>query len=400
MPTRTLHASAGLYVTAQVSAWPSPSGLNLSGAAAALARRGGAVSTAIVRGAAEAPAPAVSSAVYAPSGAVVEPAAPSQLTVDAWPLPLHDATAWPPPSRTTSCQSAAADRETPRSTESSRPSPLGLMSAVLAVERRRDAAGAAAHALGHIGADGGEEGVERAARTLGVVGLAVAGDDRERDDAAGLVLLAGAAGELGRGRRVETGDAELPGEQALQRPDRLGRRGRVGEGAHDGDAGAAGVEPVDLRPDDPAGDAAVPALVDGAVPVDEEVVADVAPAEALGVGVVRVDAAHERGSVGLSVDAAAGRVVDEGHLDRRVRRGAGTELLVGAPLGAGDDDRLRGGGAGRRLEAHAGDVAAARRSVSATREATLESPVGSMATSRTPESRAGARREPAAATWT
>ena len=36
--------------------------------------------------------PAVSSAVYAPSGAVVPPEAPSQLTVEAWPLPLHDAT--------------------------------------------------------------------------------------------------------------------------------------------------------------------------------------------------------------------------------------------------------------------------------------------------------------------
>ena len=82
-------------MTAQVSAWPSPSGLNVSGAAAALARRGADVSTAIVRGTAVASVPAVSSAVYAPSGTVVPPDAPSQRTVDVWPLPLHDATVWP-----------------------------------------------------------------------------------------------------------------------------------------------------------------------------------------------------------------------------------------------------------------------------------------------------------------
>ena len=46
-------------------------------------------------------------------------------------------------------------------------------------------------------------------------------------------------------------------------------------------------------------------------------------------------------------------------------------------------------------------VAAARRSVSTTRSATLDCAVGSTATSLTPESFAGALREPAvAATWT
>ena len=57
MPTRTPQASAGLYDTAAVSAWASPLGLNVSGAAAARVRRGAVVSTVMVR-----VAPAVSPA--------------------------------------------------------------------------------------------------------------------------------------------------------------------------------------------------------------------------------------------------------------------------------------------------------------------------------------------------
>ena len=396
MPTRTLQASAGLYVTFAVSVWPSPLGLKVRGAADAPARRGAAVSRVTVAAAEASSAPAVSSAVYAPSASRSPPEAPSHVIAAASPWPLHDATVWPPASRTTSCQSAAAERATENSTVSSTPSPLGLTSAALGDERRRERR---AHALGHVGAHRGEERVEGVARALGVVRLAVAGDDGERDRGALLVLLGGAAGEGRRAGCAETGDPQLPGEQALERRHRLGGRRGVRVGAHDRDPGAAGVEAEHVRADDAAGDPPVPALVDGPEPVDEEVVADVAPAEAP--GVVRVDGTHQRGRVGRGVGAVAGRVVDERHLDRGVGGRSRAQALVGAPLRAGHDDRRAGRRDGRLVEADAGDGGgdAAHGAGEPLRDAGRRG-VGSMATRRTPVSAAGLPAPPAASIWT
>ena len=160
--------------------------------------------------------------------------------------------------------------------------------------------------------------------------------------------------------------AELPGEQALERRHRRGGRRLVGERADDRDPGAAGVEAVDVRADDAAGDAAVPAFVDGPEAVDEEVVGDVVPAQAL--GVIRVDAAHQGRSVGGGVEVAAGGVVDEGHLDRGVGRRRPLRRLSSAPHSArvtmaGAEEAAEAGGAlpmrgdGGRQPAHgAGDA--------------------------------------------
>ena len=60
------------------------------------------------------------------------------------------------------------------------------------------------------------------------------------------------------------------------------------EGSDHRDADGAGVEPPRVRPDDVALDPAVAPFVDGAVAVDEEVVADVVPAVRL--HVVHLDA--------------------------------------------------------------------------------------------------------------
>ena len=98
------------------------------------------------------------------------------------------------------------------------------------------------------------------------------------------------------------------------------------------------LNPRTCAPIDAAGDAAVAALVDGPVAVDQEVVADVAPVERL--GVVGVDAADDRRSLRGGVAVGAGGVVHERHLDRGVVGRPGAPGLVGAPGGAGHDRRL------------------------------------------------------------
>ena len=102
--------------------------------------------------------------------------------------------------------------------------------------------------------------------------------------------------------------------------------------------------------DDGLVDAAEATLPDPAEPVDEEVVADVAPAA--GLHVVGVDAAQDRRDLGLGVVVGVDRVVHETAGDAAVAQGAlVADALVGAPLGAGEDRRLGHGlglGADRR----------------------------------------------------
>ena len=133
----------------------------------------------------------------------------------------------------------------------------------------------------------------------------------------------------------------------------------AGERPDDGDARAPRVEAEYLGADDAARDASVAALVDGAVAVDQEVVADVAPVQRL--GVVGVDAADHRRRLRAGVAVSAVGVVHERHLDGRVVGRPGSPGFVGAPLRPGHDLRLgrHGRGRGRQVEVRDGGRGAA-----------------------------------------
>ena len=115
-------------------------------------------------------------------------------------------------------------------------------------------------------------------------------------------------------------------------------RGRV-VGPDQRDADRALVEPLRVRADDVAVDAAAPAFEDLAVLVDEEVVADVVPA--VREHVVALDPAHDRRRLRAAVRVRAGRVVDDREAHRVGVGGllAPTDLLVRAPARPGDDQR-------------------------------------------------------------
>ena len=119
------------------------------------------------------------------------------------------------------------------------------------------------------------------------------------------------------------------------------------------DADRARVEAADVRADDVPVDAAVAALVDRAVAVDEEVVADVVPAVRL--DVVDLDPAHDRRRLRRRVAVGAGRVVDAREPDaRRVGRLAAADRLVGAPGAARHDRRRPRRGDGAQRDLHLG----------------------------------------------
>ncbi len=141
-----------------------------------------------------------------------------------------------------------------------------------------------------------------------------------------------------------------------------------------------------VRAHDRLVDAAVAALPDPAEPVDEEVVADVAPAA--GLHVVGVDAAQDRRHLRLGVVVGVDRVVDEAAADRAVAHGAlVADALVGTPLGAGEDGRRRDGLArARGLEGEALRAGSRRRRPAA-------SPAGRSRGRRTP-CRSSGRRPP------
>ena len=122
---------------------------------------------------------------------------------------------------------------------------------------------------------------------------------------------------------------QLPGEQSDERVRDGRRRSLARVGAHHRHAGAARVEAVHMGSHDALPRTAGAPHVDRAEAVDEEVVADVAPAEAC--GVVDVDAADERGGLLPGVLVASRRVMHESHLDRRRDRAALAQRLVGAP---------------------------------------------------------------------
>ena len=195
-----------------------------------------------------------------------------------------------------------------------------------------------------VGPDLRDLGVEVLARARRRAGVAVTVDRSE-----------GAATDLLRHRRrVHAVQRELPREQLavgaqhdVRRPDDV----EVADGRH-----REGVVVVVERvgTDDRLVDAAVAALPDPTEPVDQEVVADVAPPT--GLHVVGVDAADDRRHLGLGVVVGVDRVVDEAAADRAVaQRLLVADALVGAPLGAGVDGGLgslaRPGLSGLQLDA-------------------------------------------------
>ena len=133
-------------------------------------------------------------------------------------------------------------------------------------------------------------------------------------------------------------EVEAPRDQRDERRARgVGEAGGLAV-ADVGDPDAARVEAEGLRSDDVARDPAVAALPDLAEAVDEIVVADVVPAVRL--HVVGVDRAEDRGHLARGVVVRRVGVVHEDHVHRgRVERVRPAHALVGAPLGAGVDDR-------------------------------------------------------------
>ncbi len=93
--------------------------------------------------------------------------------------------------------------------------------------------------------------------------------------------------------------------------------------------------------------------IDLAEAVDEEIVADIVPAETL--RVVGVGAAHESRSIGLRVGVPPGGVMNEGHLDRGEVRVGLAQRLVGSPARARHQRRLSDSSPGGLRELQSGD---------------------------------------------
>ncbi len=224
---------------------------------------------------------------------------------------------------------------------------VGLRGGVADLDRRRSRSGPGGRGRrGRATRDGvrpdvGELGVEVPAGAGGRAGVAVAVDRRELRP----------AHLLGHRRGVDPVQAELPGEErAVGLEHHLGRLDDV-EVADRRHRERVVVVAQGVGTDDGLVDPAVTPLPDPTEAVDEEVVADVAPAA--GLHVVGVDAAEDPRHLRLGVVVGVDRVVHEAGADRAVAQGAlVADRLVGTPLGAAEDRRL--GGLARGLE---GDLA-------------------------------------------
>ena len=184
-------------------------------------------------------------------------------------------------------------------------------------------------------------------RAGGVAHVAVAADRVEADLRTERVFGVGASGR-GEHRcpeRVAVVQAELPGVEVVEGGDRGIARRHRGVGAQQRGGEGVLVEPARVCAEDRPGDAAVTPLPDHAEAVDQEVVADVAPA--LRLDVIGVDPAQHARHVGGGVVVGRVGVVDETDLDRRAVAGSaaaaveGSQRLVGAPLGPGAYGGLR-----------------------------------------------------------
>ena len=205
------------------------------------------------------------------------------------------------------------------------PRGLGLDRGGVVTDVRRDAVAQPATRL-HPGVAVPTRARGRRARPdAGVVDVAVAGDAVQ-------AVAGDRVGALGR----EEVRAEPPADELHRGV--LHRRGRAHlvEVAHHGDAHVVGVHAVvaGVGAPDLEQRAAAAALEDLAVLVDQEVVADVAPATAL--HVVRLRRADDRLRVAARVAVAAGGVVED-HAPRlrAVARGVAAAVGAGAPLASG-----------------------------------------------------------------
>ena len=223
--------------------------------------------------------------------------------------------------------------------EARRPAELSVLG-VDGGGRLAGAAGAGGDLVRDAAAQGWQLAVAHVPRAGGLVGVAVPEDDVHRDLGA-LFVLRGATTPRGQhlfAQRVGAVQRQLPREQVTHGGQRGGRRRHRGVRPDHRHARRPGVETTGVSSDDGPLQAAVAAFVDAAELVDEEVVADVVPAQAL--RVVGVEAAHLLGRLVGGVIVGRRRVMDVGHLHvRGVRRLALAQALVRAPLGPADDGR-------------------------------------------------------------
>ena len=199
--------------------------------------------------------------------------------------------------------------------------------------RRRDEPhlGVAPDQRGGALPDLGEVVVEVTARAGGLVGVAVAVDGGQPDLAAAAVPVAALRPDADVAPRVAVERVELPRGDGCDRVEDLVGGADELEVPDHGDAGRRRVEAQRVGAAHEPPRAAGPARPDPAEPVDEEVVADVGPAQ-----VARVVAVHppdQRGHVTAPVVVAARRVVHVHLLDGAVvARLAVAPPLVRAPL--------------------------------------------------------------------
>ena len=133
-------------------------------------------------------------------------------------------------------------------------------------------------------------------------------------------------------------DVQSPREELRERVQGGARRSRVVVRPEDRNTARPGVETLRVCANDVLVDATVTTLEDLAVPVDEEVVADVIPAVPL--HVVHLDAAHDRGRLGSCVAVRPRGVVDERELQRsRVARRRPPDGFISTPRRTRNDPR-------------------------------------------------------------
>ena len=190
------------------------------------------------------------------------------------------------------------------------------------------------------GADGAELGVADVPGAGGVADIPVPQDPGHRDGGSGLVALSGPHVQARTAVGVrDAGTLEEPSGHPSHRA-QLGIRGAdAAVVTHHGQAHGAGVDATGVRPDahltGGSSHRAGASFEDGAVLVDEEVVADVAPVE--GDRVVVVDAPHDGGGLPGGVVVGTGSVVDDDVAGALVVGVPAHVGGVGAPLGAGGD---------------------------------------------------------------
>ena len=201
------------------------------------------------------------------------------------------------------------------------------------------------HKSGHLRADGGKGGIQLGPGTRGGLEVAVPVDRGNRDLGSCGIERAGVCARQGGsavGIHVEV--VEPHGNDLGHRVNGSRRNVGGGEVTHDRDAEVAPVETERVGADDRVGQPADSTLVDGAVLVDEGVVADVAPASDR--DVVAHDAPDDAGGLFRGVGVRAGGVVDGGRAGGvcPVGHAAVAQGLVSPPLRAGHDRQLHGGG--------------------------------------------------------